>query len=139
MAAMPCNPSACASDFFECTQCGQCCKGYGGTYVSEADIAAIARFLGVSAATFQSRYCAISGGKPLLAQRADGYCIFYENNCSIHPVKPRMCRRWPFIPAVLADVANWRAMADACPGMGPDVDETALRQYVQHALDLENR
>ena len=136
---MPCNTSAAASDFFECTQCGQCCKGYGGTYVSEADIAAIAHFLGISSASFRGRYCTLSGGKPLLAQRPDGYCIFFDQNCGIHPVKPRMCRRWPFIPGVLADVGNWRDMADSCPGIRVDVDENALRHYVQHTLDLENR
>lgn len=135
---MPCS-TASASEFFECTQCGQCCKGYGGTYVSEADIAAIALFLGISSASFRKHYCSLSGGKPLLAQRSDGYCIFFGQNCSIHPVKPRMCRRWPFIPGVLADVGNWRAMADACPGIRADVDLNVLRHYVQCTLDLENR
>lgn len=135
---MPCSTAA-ASDFFECTQCGQCCKGYGGTYVSEADIAAIAIFLGISSASFRKHYCSLSGGKPLLAQRSDGYCIFFEQNCSIHQVKPRMCRRWPFIPGVLADVDNWRAMADSCPGIRADVNLNALRLYIQHTLDLENR
>ena len=33
---------------FECTQCGDCCKGFGGTYVSQADLETIAAFLGVS-------------------------------------------------------------------------------------------
>ncbi|MBI5063840.1 MAG: YkgJ family cysteine cluster protein [Desulfatitalea sp.] len=131
--------SACASDFFECTQCGQCCKGYGGTYVSDADIAAIAQFLGLSIASVRNRNCVLSGGKSLLAQRPDGYCIFFGQNCGIHPVKPRMCRRWPFIPGVLVDVGNWRAMADSCPGIRADVDERALRHYVQYTLDLENR
>ncbi len=134
---MSCSISA--SEFFECTQCGQCCKGFGGTYVSEADILAIAGFLGMSPDTFRDRCCVLSGGRPLLAQRADGYCIFFEENCSIHPVKPRMCRRWPFIPGVLADIGNWRAMADTCPGIRPEVNEACLRRYIQHALNLENR
>jgi uncharacterized protein len=128
-----------ASDLFACTQCGECCKGYGGTYVSEADISAIGRYLNLSAAMVRSRYCALSGGKPLLAQRPDGYCIFWEQNCTIHPVKPRMCRRWPFIPGVLMDIGNWRAMADACPGIRRDADETALRQYVRYTLEHENQ
>ena len=136
---MPGNTAVGATDFFECTQCGQCCQGYGGTYVSEADIAAIACFLGIPAATFKTRYCLTSGGKALLAQRADGYCIFFEKNCSIHPVKPRMCRRWPFIPAVVTDAANWRAMSNSCPGIRPEVDQNVLQRYVQQRLDLEKR
>jgi hypothetical protein len=107
--------------------------------VSEADIDAIAFFLCISRASFRKHYCSLSGGKPLLAQRSDGYCIFFGQNCNIHPVKPRMCRRWPFIPGVLADVDNWRAMADACPGIRADVDLNALRHYIQCTLDLENR
>jgi Fe-S-cluster containining protein len=136
---MHCDQIAAGTDFFECTQCGQCCQGYGGTYVSEADIAAIASFLGLPTANVRARFCVLSGGKPLLAQRPDGYCIFFERNCTIHPVKPRMCRQWPFIPGVLADVGNWRAMADSCPGIRPEVDERALCRYIQHVLDLENR
>ena len=31
-------------DLFRCTLCGDCCRGYGGTYVRRDDIAAIARF-----------------------------------------------------------------------------------------------
>jgi hypothetical protein len=136
---MPFSRAACASDFFECTQCGQCCQGYGGTYVSEADIAAIAQHLAVDGAEVRTRYCVLSGGRPLLAQRPDGCCIFFDKNCGIHAVKPRMCRRWPFIPGVLVDIGNWRAMADSCPGIRTDVDEGALCQYIRYALDLENR
>ncbi|MBU2488717.1 MAG: YkgJ family cysteine cluster protein, partial [Proteobacteria bacterium] len=102
---------------FSCTQCGQCCRGYGGTYVTEADILAIARFLGQDPAGFVSRHCADSGGRPVLAQKEDGFCAFFEGNCSIHPVKPAMCRRWPFLPAVLTDPGNWSAMARSCPGI----------------------
>ena len=78
---------------FECRMCGDCCKGYGGTYVSEADIAAIAAYLGMDSSTFKSRYCVLSGAKSLLAQQPNGYCIFWDKLCKIHPVKPHMCRQ----------------------------------------------
>jgi len=29
-------------DIFKCRQCGECCKGYGGTFVTENEIEAIA-------------------------------------------------------------------------------------------------
>ncbi|MFZ1987231.1 MAG: YkgJ family cysteine cluster protein [Desulfatitalea sp.] len=136
---MPSDTPVRASDLFDCTQCGECCKGYGGTYVSEADIVAISRYLNLTPATVRSRYCVLSGGKPLLAQQPDGYCIFWKQNCTIHSVKPRMCRRWPFIPGVLVDIGNWRTMADACPGIHRDADEAALRQYVQYSLEIEKQ
>ena len=104
-------------DVFTCLRCGDCCRGYGGTFVSRADMEAIAAFIHADPRTFAEHYCRLSGGKPVLAQRADGYCVFWDRACTIHPVKPRMCRRWPFIESILVDPANWLAMAGSCPGM----------------------
>ncbi len=116
-----------AAELFECNQCGDCCKGFGGTYVSATDIDAIARFLNVPVDLFRQRYCTPSGQRVVLAQQESGYCVFYDQNCTIHPVKPRMCRMWPFIPSLLVDIANWRMMASSCPGMRWDLDEDLLR------------
>ena len=102
---------------FECRQCGDCCKGYGGTYVTEQDIEAISRYIETEPKHFTAKYCDFSGTKPVLAQRKDGYCIFWDQLCTIHPVKPKMCRRWPFLKSVLVDTDNWQIMADSCPGI----------------------
>ncbi|MBI9076412.1 MAG: YkgJ family cysteine cluster protein [Desulfatibacillum sp.] len=110
-----------STDIFECTLCGKCCQGYGGTYVTEQDIQAIAEFIGESPETVRSEYCQTSCHKPVLAQGEDGKCIFFTDKCSIHPVKPWMCRQWPFLKAVLKDEMNWRIMADCCPGCKGDV------------------
>ena len=123
-----------ASDFFQCTQCNDCCKGFGGTYVTDQELAAIAGYLKISAEQVRARYCALSGNKPVLAQGVSGYCVFLKGNCGIHPVKPHMCRRWPFIPNLLNDVSNWFAMADSCPGMRKDVDVSALLAFVQREM-----
>ncbi len=125
---------ACA-ELFACTRCGACCKGYGGTYLSTADIDAIARYLKVTTAQLLTRCTQSSGGRPLIAQSADGYCIFWNKVCTIHPVKPQMCRQWPFIRSILVDVGNWRAMADSCPGMNADAPEARVRECVQRALN----
>lgn len=122
------------ADLFHCTQCGECCKGFGGTYVTETDIRAIGGFLGIAPHVVRRRYCTLSGAKPLLAQADSGYCVFWDGNCTIHPVKPRMCRQWPFIPSVLVDAVNWRIMAGCCPGMRKDVANTTLRVVVGAAL-----
>ena len=37
---------------FECQQCGDCCRGYGGTFVSKRDIDAIASFIGTNPESF---------------------------------------------------------------------------------------
>ena len=119
---------------FECLRCGDCCKGYGGTYITSQELDLISRFLNTDRAQFEVDYCKLSGNRPLLAQKADGYCIFWEGLCTIHPVKPRMCRQWPYIPAILVDVGNWFAMARSCPGMRTDVSEDFILRSVRQVL-----
>jgi hypothetical protein len=125
-----------ASDqaLFECTQCGTCCKGYGGTYVSESDIAKIAAFVGAGVREFKRRYCVLSGNRWVLAQQANGFCVFFDRNCTIHAVKPRMCRQWPFIPSLLIDATNWRIMAGVCPGMRNHLDDAQLLEAIRSAM-----
>lgn len=122
---------ASSDTLFDCTQCGECCKGFGGTYVSVEDLEAIAAYIGVTAESCRRNYCVRSGERFVLSQRADGYCIFWDRNCTIHPVKPRMCRSWPYIDSLLVDIGNWWIMAASCPGMQTDVDETELLRRVQ--------
>lgn len=119
---------------FECRRCGECCKGFGGTYVTEADIRAIARYLAIDPEAVLARYCQFSGGRPVLAQGPDGYCVFHERLCTIHPVKPRMCRQWPYLEAVLVDTANWHIMGASCPGIKTDVPETLLIRVIQEKI-----
>ncbi len=124
----------CAADIFECRKCGDCCRGYGGTYVTDSDIQAIADYIGVEPDRFADQYCRISGGKPLLAQGKDGRCIFWNDLCTIHPVKPRMCKAWPFIESILIDPENWKIMATVCPGIRPDVPRDILLKIVKAEL-----
>jgi Fe-S-cluster containining protein len=126
-----------ASDqpLFQCTRCGDCCKGYGGTYLKESDITAISAFIGIDTAEFRQRYCVLSGDRQVLAQQSNGYCIFYDQGCSIHSVKPRMCRQWPFIRSLLVDIANWRIMASVCPGMNTQLNDRQLLAAIRREID----
>jgi hypothetical protein len=126
-------------DLFTCRQCGDCCRGYGGTRVSPGDIAAIAAFVGLSERALVDTCCQASGTSTILAQHPSGYCIFWDGLCTIHPVKPRMCRRWPFIDSVLVDPVNWLIMAGFCPGMRTDAPGTVIRKCVAKALEAECR
>jgi Fe-S-cluster containining protein len=113
-----------SENIFECVQCGTCCAGYGGTYITENDIRRISEYIGVSPGEFTSRFCTVSAGKYILDQREDGRCIFFSDaeQCTIHPVKPYMCKAWPFISAVIRHPENWDAMAGQCPGMKQGID-----------------
>ena len=119
---------------FSCTLCGDCCKGYGGTYITDTDIEALARFLGQTTLRVKAHYTRLSGSGRLIAQGENGYCVFWNQVCTIHPVKPKMCRQWPFIRSILVDVGNWRAMASACPGMDADAAERLIRECVGKKL-----
>ena len=46
-----------ADDLFSCQRCGDCCKGYGGTYLTETDIDRICRYLGMKRERFMRDIC----------------------------------------------------------------------------------
>ena len=133
-------PSDCngTAALFECRRCGDCCKGFGGTYLTGEDIEAISRYIGSNPEKFVAQYCSLSGTKSVLAQRSDGYCIFWDTICTIHPVKPRMCRKWPFIESIIVDANNWLTMADSCPGINTDVPVDAVQKYVKKKQTIDN-
>ena len=111
-----------------------CCKGYGGTYITANEINNICRFLGLERNTFIKRYCQMSGDRPVIAQGLDGYCIFWDKLCIIHAVKPRMCRNWPFIESLLIDAKNWQAMAASCPGMRAGASDDQIQKCVSEFI-----
>ncbi|MDL2269241.1 YkgJ family cysteine cluster protein [Desulfosarcina sp. OttesenSCG-928-A07] len=116
---------------FTCTLCGDCCKGFGGTYLSDGDMDAISGYLEMPKDELVRQYTQPSGKSRVIAQGKDGRCVFWNQLCTIHPVKPWMCRQWPFIPGVLADVNNWRAMAGSCPGINTTLTDREILDAVQ--------
>jgi Fe-S-cluster containining protein len=127
------------SELFECQKCGDCCKGYGGTFVAEKDIRRIAAFIHEAPERFIEKYCRRSGTRHVLVQAENGYCVFWDGLCRIHPVKPWMCRIWPFIPSVLIDIENWRVMAASCPGMRTDIPDESLEYALRSILASRDR
>ena len=121
-------------ELFKCQNCGDCCKGYGGTFITDRDIKQIAAYLGVDVQRFVEDYCQLSGGKPVLAQGNHGYCLFWDKLCTIHVVKPRMCRQWPFIKSVLVDIDNWQIMGASCPGIRTGLPDKVIRMCVSKEL-----
>jgi Fe-S-cluster containining protein len=122
------------SDFFECQKCGECCKGYGGTFVSDHEIERISRYLGIDPERLLRDYCDWSGGLPLIKTAESGYCIFWDKLCTIHEVKPRMCKIWPFIESILLDPSNWAIIKSTCPGIRDDGDLDDLAECVRIVL-----
>ena len=123
-----------ADGFFKCRKCGDCCKGYGGTYLTDNDVELISQFIHTGPKRFVDHYCDFSGSRLVLGQRKDGYCIFWDQLCTIHPVKPMMCRKWPFLESILVDSTNWLIMADSCPGIQTDVNLATVEKIVRHMV-----
>ena len=65
---------------------------------------------------------------------AAGVCVFMEDNrCRVHPVKPFICRQWPFLPALLVDAEEFEAAKGACPGINP---ECSHEDFVEESRKL---
>jgi Fe-S-cluster containining protein len=124
-------------DIFDCIQCGECCKGFGGTYVTDRDIIRIAAYIDCPPEYFVKKYCENSGSKLVLACGSDGRCIFFDRKrqCTIHPVKPYMCRAWPFIRPVLRYPENWNIMAGSCSGIKKDIEEDLLLKIIKAEIE----
>jgi Fe-S-cluster containining protein len=108
---------------FECTQCGNCCSGPPGyVWVTKADVARIAKFLGLDG-RLGKKYVRRVGLRHSLTEKKDGDCIFLtrkdgRTSCSIYPVRPIQCRTWPFWTTNLASQDDWNeAHRSTCPGM----------------------
>lgn len=122
---------------FECKMCGQCCKGFGGTYVTPENIEAICKYIQEDPETFIEKFCDPSGSRHVLTRGEDGCCIFFDpkKQCTIHPVKPYMCRAWPFLEAVVKHPENWEMMAGSCPGIITGIAETTLKETITREIE----
>ncbi len=127
------------SHIFECKQCGECCKGYGGTYVTDKNIKAISSLISTDPDKFVEKFCQLSGGKPLLTQGKDEWCIFFDKLCTIHPVKPRMCKAWPFLESVIKDFKNWEIMSASCPGINTALSESTVIKCIKSEIEKLNK
>lgn len=124
---------------FECKMCGECCWGRGIS-LNKEEIKRISEFLGIGVEQFKSKYCVKKGASYELRVKESGYCIFLEENkgkklCKIHPVKPDLCKRWPFFHCIISDKDEWKLAMEACPGINP---KSSFKDFVKQALSELN-
>jgi Fe-S-cluster containining protein len=117
---------------FQCRQCGDCCAGRGGIFVKPREVEEMAALLKLPVAEFCRRYVEASALGPRLAT-ANGVCVFLmaDKYCRVHPVKPFICRQWPFLPALLVDPEELEQAKTACPGINPACSH---EEFVEAAL-----
>lgn len=118
-------------EIFACRMCGHCCEGKGGIVLEADEPGRIAGWLGISGSRFQAEYCLESGGKLRLGTGSDGYCVFFlpGRGCSVHEVKPRVCRAWPFFRGNLVDRLSMGMAAEFCPGINSRATFEEFRDY----------
>jgi len=127
------NLNAGRSPVFQCRQCGDCCAGRGGIFVKPQEVEEMAALLGLGVEEFCWLYVEASAMGPRLTIADNGCCVFLMegNLCRVHPVKPFICRQWPFLPALLVDAEELEHAKTACPGINP---ECSHEDFVAEAL-----
>ena len=107
---------------FTCTGCGGCCTGEPGyVWVNQAEIADLAKAVGLDLAEFESKYVRREGGRRSLREEPGGDCVFYDrekDGCGVYQYRPRQCRTWPFWASNLRDEHDWEQTCQECPGAG---------------------
>jgi Fe-S-cluster containining protein len=105
---------------FHCQECGECCQGKGGIFPTRVEIALIAQYLKISVAELVLDYLEQTAMGLAVKNKTGEGCIFNkQGRCAIHPVKPRICRDWPFLPAIILHPTEFEAAKEACPGLNP--------------------
>lgn len=90
------NPAKCA----ECG--GKCCIGESGyVFLTKAEMARIADFLGLDFGAFTRRFVRQIGQQYSLIEKPHSSglaCVFFddEKKCTIYPVRPSQCKKFPF-------------------------------------------
>jgi len=108
---------------FGCRRCERCCRGAAGNvFVSDEEIAALAKRLDLPEPSFRAEYTR-PGRKGLICLRekrkSNWACVFLlpDEGCAIYEARPKQCRTYPFWRALLHSSENWAEEAKSCPGM----------------------
>jgi hypothetical protein len=123
---------------FQCTQCGDCCTGAPGyVWVTEDEIAALAKVVGITIADFEARYVRRIGQRKSLIEFDNGDCVFFDGTtrkCKVYEARPRQCRTWPFWDSNIRTPQAWKQTCQVCPGSGKgklySVEEVLARSAV---------
>lgn len=125
---------------FSCTQCGDCCTGDPGVvWVTEEDIAHIARVTGKSIGEIRLFHTRIVGGRISLREHPNGDCTFFhpeKRNCTIYEARPTQCRTWPFWKSHLESPQDWEQVTRECPGAGQG-EFFSLEEVERRASEME--
>lgn len=115
--------------FYECQRCTACCRWPGQVKLSDAEIANLARFLGLAEFDFIQTYTRLRADRCglSLVERTNGECVFLQgNDCAIQAVKPQQCRDFP-------NRWNFPGFETICQALPRTVKEAELERLVAEA------
>jgi Fe-S-cluster containining protein len=118
---------------FECSGCGDCCRGAGYVWVDRSERKSIGALLGLELDDFDRRYTRLVDRRRCLTDGDEGDCIFWQGRCLVYAKRPKQCRTFPFWRENLRDPATWGIAAEACPGMnrGPLFDRHEIEELMR--------
>lgn len=125
---------------FKCTGCGKCCSGPPGyVWITEEEIAEIAKHLKLSLQEFTKKFVRKVNGKLALIEkkRGDDFdCIFlHDNRCTIYQARPSQCRTFPWWQQHLQSPETWNQLAKECEGIRSDADFVPFSKIKQALQD----
>jgi Fe-S-cluster containining protein len=87
-------------------------------WVRRLEIAAISRFLRLSAEEFMERYVRQVLGDYSLRELGNGDCVFWSpKGCEIYEARPTQCRTFPFWREYVRSPEAWKQAGRRCPGV----------------------
>ena len=108
------EPSSANAVFYQCQRCANCCRWPGFVKISDAEITAISRFLGMNEDEFIQNLTRLRPQRDGLAliDKANGECVFLDGReCRIQAVKPEQCRGFPNT----WNFPGWQTVCEALP------------------------
>ena len=79
----------------DCLTCANCCKNYSPRFKTP-DIKRIARYLKMRESEFIAKYLRLDEDGDYVAQSAPCPFLGADNRCSVYPVRPSDCERFPY-------------------------------------------
>lgn len=125
---------------FECTGCGNCCRGKGQVYFTPDELKAAEDLMGLRGekrTEFREKFIH-KKHKGLLVHNTNGRCMLLgdDNRCSIYEARPLQCSTYPFWPAFFEDADEFAFLKDECEGIGRRggkvYSELSIKRRINH-------
>ena len=124
---------------FECQRCGKCCGDVSRKkrkiLLLKSEVKRISDITGLKEDGFATRL-QNDGPYRYMMKKKGGKCVFLErNSCKIYPLRPLICRSYPFSVEKTRSKDFIFKVSDECPGigLGDTVEEDHFERILSEA------